>query len=407
MSLRFWLAFKYLRSSHTFFNLTTGLAVLGLAFGVAALVVAMAVVSGFEATLTRNVTDMVGHLMIKKRGQPTTVAAPWFRDLTPNLKGFRAKTPFVLSEGILAGARQVTGVVVEGIDPETYSTVMTIEKRVLQGRFDLSFIDGIPGALVGKGLAKRFDLKIGQVFKVVSPVETQGARQFRSKQLTLRLAGVLELGRHEFNERYVVTQISALQRFTDLGDKVMGFRVRLQDHRDAPGVRDALLREYPNEYFVQDYREGNNNLFRAVEIEKVVIFFVLLVIVFVAGFNVSITLFVSVVRRYRDIAILKAMGAQRRFVLLTFALQGLLIGLYGVGLGFLLGLGMCRAFMWAQDRWGLIPAEIYRIDHLVVEVRELDLLVIGLTTLLICFLSSLAPALRGARLNPVEGLKYE
>jgi lipoprotein-releasing system permease protein len=187
----------------------------------------------------------------------------------------------------------------------------------------------------------------------------------------------------------------------------MGFRVRLQDHRDAPGVRDALLREYPNEYFVQDYREGNNNLFRAVEIEKVVIFFVLLVIVFVAGFNVSITLFVSVVRRYRDIAILKAMGAQRRFVLLTFALQGLLIGLYGVGLGFLLGLGMCRAFMWAQDRWGLIPAEIYRIDHLVVEVRELDLLVIGLTTLLICFLSSLAPALRGARLNPVEGLKYE
>lgn len=408
MSVRLWLAFKYLRNAQAIFNLTTWLGLLGLSFGVAALVVAMAVVSGFESTLTKNVTDMVGHLIIEKRGQMTSQEAPWFHDILPLIDGFEAKTPFARAEGIIAGVQKVAGVLIEGVDPVSFEKVMSVRDRLVEGKFIIDPVDGVAGALMGRNLVKKFGLKVGDQFKVVTPVESQGNQQsFKSRQIKMRLNGVLELGRHDYNERYILTNLETVQDFAELGNKVMGFRVRIKDHKLAETIRDNINREKSMEVYVADYHRVNANLFKAVEIEKVVIFFVLLIIVIAAGFNISISLFVSVVRRYRDIAILKTMGASRRFVLLVFSLQGLLLGVAGAFIGVSFGLLLCQLFMWAQVTWQLIPSEIYRISRLDVEVRLVDVSVIVAVTLLICLVSSLAPALRGSRLKPVEGLKYE
>jgi lipoprotein-releasing system permease protein len=138
-----------------------------------------------------------------------------------------------------------------------------------------------------------------------------------------------------------------------------------------------------------------------------VIFFVLLILVIAAAFNVSSTLFISVMQRYSDISVLKTMGATRNFILTWVTMQGVFLGAVGVLLGFGLGGILCLLFMWAQRHLGLIPASVYKLDQIGVEVRLLDMLWIFLATLAICLLSTLAPALRGARMQPVEGLRYE
>ena len=151
----------------------------------------------------------------------------------------------------------------------------------------------------------------------------------------------------------------------------------------------------------------NQNLFRAVKLEKVVIFFVILIMVIAASFNISSTLYVNVLRRYNDISILKALGMKSAELVSVFTLQGLAIGVLGSLFGFLLGLGLCFAFAWVQVHWALLPEDVYKISSFGFDLRFLDMLAVLSISLLVCFLSTLAPALRGARLNPVEGLRYE
>ena len=151
----------------------------------------------------------------------------------------------------------------------------------------------------------------------------------------------------------------------------------------------------------------NRNIFLAASYEKIVIFFIVLLMVVAASFNIASTLFVTVLRRYHDISILKAMGASRRFIYWMFAVQGVVIGALGALAGIGIGYAICEIFMWVQVKFPLFPAEIYRIDRVNVEIRGLDLLLIVVCSIIICFLSSLMPAKRGADLYPVEGLRYE
>lgn len=157
---------------------------------------------------------------------------------------------------------------------------------------------------------------------------------------------------------------------------------------------------------IRDWRDVNENLFDAVEIERVVIFFVILIIVIVAAFNISATLYVSVVQRNSDIAILKTLGVSRKQILKIFTLQGVFLGLVGVLLGLVLGMILCQLFMVLQNQFELIPGSVYKIDSIIIKIRMIDVFAITLATLVISFLATLAPALRSSRLTVVEGLRY-
>jgi lipoprotein-releasing system permease protein len=183
--------------------------------------------------------------------------------------------------------------------------------------------------------------------------------------------------------------------------------VRLPSFENVEPLARELEHQLGLGFWARSWLETNRNLFQAVKYERIVIFIVVLILVIAAAFNVSSALFLNVVRRYSQIAIMKAMGVRKQFIRRLFTAQGLFVGFIGAVLGILLGLGGCAVFLWAEKKWGLFPGEVYKLDFVQLEVRALDMFLIVLCTMFVCFLATLAPARRGAELQPVEGLRYE
>lgn len=404
-----WLVWRFLRSGQRFLNLTTSLSIFGMVIGVASLVVAMAVVSGFETTLKNSVIDSVGHILVMKRGAPLEDDAQFLSTVRAHAPGLLAETPFVYLEAVLAHKKKLSGVVVQGVDPATYEKVLRLKHRLREGEFAFGpREDGVQGGLVGKGLAEKFGLNVGDTFKAVMPVAKEyDNSSFRPRPMTFFVRGVLDLGRFDWNERFILTHLEAAQEFAQIGKQVMGYRLRLDRDDKAKEVAFNLSQQLGHAYWTRDWEDVNRNLFEAVKLEKVVIFFVLLIMVLAACFNISSTLFVSVLRRFGDISVLKTLGANRRFVIKLFTAQGLLIGFIGTVLGVLLGVALCFGFLYAEQHWGLLPGEVYKLERIDVEFRWTDISAIFGAALLICFLATLAPARRGSKLAPVEGLRYE
>lgn len=378
-----------------------------MAVGVASLVVSMAVFSGYVTTLEKTVQDAFGHLLIIRRGavaQDEMIGE--VRGLIPSLT---ALTPFVSAEAILAKGGKISGVLIEGIDQASVNEVLNLRARLIAGTMNLDSAEGEPvRTLIGKGIAEKFGLKVGDTYRVVVPMaaEFQGAN-FRPKLGTFRVAGVVNYGRYDFDVRYLAMPIAKLQDFVEIGGKITGVRARLKDPFRARDVGIEVSRASHQRYYARDWLEVNRNLFEAARLEKIVLFFVLMVLVVAAAFNIANTLFISVVQRYRDISVLKTLGAPNRLIWGIFTAQGLIVGAVGASSGIALGLLACRIFEYAQTKWHIIPAEVYKLDHIELRVNGIDLVAILGASLIVCLLATLVPSRRGARVSPVEGLRYE
>lgn len=389
-------------------GLTGWISLAGLTLGVACLVVSMAVVSGFERTLQRSVSDVTGHLQILRGmvGKPAdNMLAEKVKAAEPD---FVAATRVLWVESVAAAKGKITGVLLQGLDPSSMGDVLRLDSHLRDGDIRLGDRDGVPYALVGKGLAEKFDLKVGDSFRIVVPLMSElDPNSFRRNVGTFVVAGILNLGKYEFDERLVLTSLAAAQKIADVGDRDSGILVRLNDHEKARAAVTKVARQLGPGFRVRDWRELNENIFEAVKIERVVIFFVILIIVLAAAFNVSSSLFISVVQRYPEIGILKAMGMSPRDLVAIFSLQGLMLGLVGCIGGFVLGGILCVAFWIGEKSFELLPGSVYKLDHIDLVIRFWDISAIFAVTLLICGLATLAPARQGAKLTAVEGLRYE
>ena len=400
---------KYMGGVRHIFSMTTFLSILGMALGVASLVVAMAVVSGFETTLKRSVIDVVGHVIVYKERRGISDVDALIGRIKKDISGVEAYTPFLMAEGVMAHQKKIAGVLLQGLDSGTVFDVLRIEKRLIKGKFDFTKDeDGIAGAVVGKGIAQKFSLKVGDRFKVVLPNLKVGDLTVGSRKLvTLNVRGVVDLGRHDYDSKTVFTDLLTVQEFSQSQKNVTGLRLRLSSDHIAGQKRFEIINKLGSPYWASDWHDFNRNLFEAARLEKIIIFFVLLVMIVAACVNITSTLFVSVVQKFRDISVLKTLGASRFFVAQIFSLQGLLIGIIGCGLGMLIGFGACYGFMYMQEYWGVVPGEVYKLNRIEVEFRLWDFVSIFVASVGICFLSTLAPAWRGAKLNAVEGLRYD
>jgi len=401
------LAYRYSFSGSQGLPLTTLLSVGGMAIGVACLVAAMAVFSGFESTLQKTVIDVSGHLWVIKRGADSQEEA--LKDVKPLLKGFVAASPFIFLEAVMAKKGVVSGVGVEGIDPAEVHKVLKLKNRVVKGDLELGTGEGgLARVAIGKGLATKFDLDVNDVVRLVIPVvSSRDFSNFKPKMRKFRVGGIVSFGHHEFDSRYVLMELEEAQSFASVGERVSGHKIRLDNDEAALAAELSILEKFGSEYYVRDWKDGNRNLFEAIELEKMVVFLVLLIIVIVACFNIAGALFISVVRRYRDISILKAMGATNTMILKLFTVQGLTLGFVGSLLGFALGFLICLGLVQYQQHFGLISSEVYQLDNIELNYRWLDLAMIFFASLSICLLAAIAPAIRGSRLNPIEGLRYE
>lgn len=384
----------------------------GLALGVAVLYVALAVMSGFEKTLQSSLTDVRGHLTAVKR---SSQIEPWpdfynkLHELEPRIT---AGTPFLTIEGVVASQGQVQGVLVQGLDARTFLDVMSLKDRLLEGT--LSFRTKAESdlerseILVGKELAQRLGKTIGDVVTVVVPrfgdLETAG---YRRTVAQFKVAGILDLGKYEWNERLIVADLREVQRLAEVGNRYSGLLLKTSEVDQAEQMASDLVSKLGAPYWVRDWKTEHENTFIAVDIERRIIFFVVLILVVVAMFSLASNLLLQTLQKATDIAVLQSMGLRAKQVLILFTFQGLALGTAGLILGLGLGWISAQLLMFYQSKWGLIAASVYKLDQIDVSVRAMDLLWIASVTWILSLAAGLFPAYRAAKRLPALGLRYE
>ncbi|HPI41127.1 MAG TPA: ABC transporter permease [Pseudobdellovibrionaceae bacterium] len=387
-------------------------AVGGLALGVATLLTSMSIMSGYESTLQRAVTDVTGHAQVIRR---SSKYEKWedleqkVKELDPRIK---ATSPFVFVEGVIAHQGKISGTVLQGVDVASASQVTQLEGRLLDGQLLSSGREAVEDAavnrvLIGKGVARTFNLKIGDDFRVVIPIaDAYDPSRFQRNIGKLKVHGILDLGKYDWNERFIIMDLAALQGISKIGNKYSGLTLNYFNLNDAKESTVLLSEKLGLEFWVRGWRDLNENLFHAVEIERIVVFFVVLLIVLVAAFNMTSYLYVHVLKKYQDIAIFKTLGIKPLSIVRIFSIQGLVLALLGISLGFILGQLFVKVVPYLIAHYGLIQGSVYKVDSIQLQLRTWDIVAVLITSLLICFLATLAPAIKGSQLKPVEGLRY-
>lgn len=402
MRLNFWLAYRMLFSKQILFGGSAPLSFLGLILGVAALVVSMAVMSGYVETLKTAMTDITGDIQVVKHGKLVEnwdVFSKALREKEPRIASMMR---FGYAQAVLARKGQVSEVLFQGIEENEMKNVLNIQKRVKQGKLSLSSEQ----IAIGSGLAKKYNVQVGEKIYLVVPLATPfGASGFKRQSKEFVVAGIVDFGKNDWNQRLVIGDLKSLQALTEIGDRFTGAFIKLKERDDANSASLNLTELLGPGFSVMTWYDVNRNIFEAVVIERAVIFFVVLLIVIVAAFNISSTLYVFIRQKYSDIAILKTLGLNQRKIRMIFLSQGVIVGSLGTIIGILLGYTMCFGFMYLQDHYSLISGSVYKIDKILTEVRLVDLLVICLSTQLICLVATYFPAFKGSQLEVVEGLK--
>lgn len=408
MNSEAWIAWKLLFSRRSLFGGSGPLALLGLTLGVGSLVASMGVFSGFEAALSRSMSDVSGHVQVIQRGRTDESAADLekrIRELEPSLV---ASAPFLRVEALLAHEGKIQGVFMQGVDSANRERVLSLESRVVEGVSTVEPEGDVPGVLVGKGIAQQFHLKPGSHLRLVIPVsDSFDPEKFSRKIGEFVVRGVVDLGKYDWNERFLLTDLAPLQKLADVGTRYSGLLLHFPNAEVARTSSSRLGQGLGGNIMVTDWYELNANLFEAARLERVVIFLVVYIIVIMAAFNVASTLFVNVIRRTDEIALLKSLGLSRKALIRVFGAQGLFFGLAGFLAGSAVGAILCFGFTALQEHYHLMPGSVYKVEGIRAVIRMSDLGAIAFATLGICLLAALAPAWRGARLSPVEGLRYE
>ncbi len=409
-STTLWIATKMLFSNRRKILSTTGwISLVGLILGVASLVVSMAVISGFESTLQKNISDVSGHIQIYKMNsepQSTESLIERIKNIEPDIENL---SRFFVTEAVLAHKGKLSGVFLQGVDEEKIGEVLNLKSRIKAGDFGLkTTADGLPQILIGKGIAKDFGLKPGDELRLVVPINTDlDVSQFQRRIGHFRVAGVLDLGKYDYDQRWMFTSLHAAQDLAEIGSRYSGFLLKLRHPQSAREASMRLSHNLGHDFRVRDWRDINENLFEAVKIEKVVIFFVIFVIVVAAAFNVASSLYINVVRSYPEIGILKALGVSQKKLARIFSIQGVLLGGLGCTLGLVFGFILCFGFTILENQFSILPASVYKVDRIEVQLRGIDLLSIAVATLLICYLATWAPARKAAQMTAVEGLRHD
>ncbi len=407
MFFHFWILGKYMKAWRQFFDVTILLTVAGITMGVAVLLVAMSSFSGFETTLKRAIIEAVGDVAIYKRNGKIDKIEVLEKQLNPYMGSVQDKLYFLGQESLVASKGKIAAVFLQGVEKEKAASVLNLKNRIIRGQDSWEHRDDVPPAYVGKDLLKKMGLQVGDTFKIILPRTSKTSSSDLNPIIkTFYVTAALDLGRYDFNSRFLFVDLSIVQDLLDTR-MISGIRLKLKDSDRAEKWAQVVQEKLGWSYSVMDWRQTNKNYFSAIDYEKRVIFFVVLVIVIASGFNVITSLFVTILKRYRDISLFKTLGARPRDIGFLFCLHGLLLGAIGTLLGLTIGGLLCYLFEMGQKVFPLLPADIYRLSFVATEFRAQDIVWICSATMTICFLSTLIPALRGARLSPVEGLKYE
>ncbi|MBI5388097.1 MAG: ABC transporter permease [Verrucomicrobia bacterium] len=415
------LALRYLRPRRTFVSVITVISTLGAMLGVAVLIIVIAVMSGFDREWRERILGCNAHLKIAIPNAVMREYAGLLSLLSTN-PAVRGAAPFVLEQVLMVGKpivgsdAPIRGPVLRGVDPDLESKISVLPSSLIQGEFDLNG----RGLVVGSEIAREMELSVGDHVTIYSP------NSIRRMEKSLRdgkkeadlgadyeVRGVFDVGFNDFNAMMVVTSLENGQYLYNLDNGIHGIFVMLKDPFQADAMRESLRPLVSSDLAITTWKEDNAQLFGALATEKTMMYVILFVVFIIAAFAIVNSEITFAVSKFKDIGLLKALGASNAYVMRIFLGHSMAVGVLGVGLGYALG----RLFLHhindilnlvrSMTGFDMLPAAIYQIRELPYEVLPLDVAIICGGGFLICTAAGLLPAWLAARLDPVEALRHE
>ncbi|MDO8346450.1 MAG: lipoprotein-releasing ABC transporter permease subunit [Rugosibacter sp.] len=417
MNYEFLIGLRYTRAQpregggNRFISFIALISMAGLALGVAALIVVLSVMNGFQKELRERILAVVSHIEIS--GEAGELA-DWSEVVQAAARHPRVKAaaPYVQQQGMLSYDGQVRGVIVRGIVPEAENRVADFAGHMKDGRLS-NLRPGEFGIILGAELAHALRAQPGDKLTLLAPqgLVTPAAIMPRVKQF--RVVGVFDVGMFEFDSGLALIHLEDAQKLYRMEDRVSGVRLKADDLFAAPQISRELLRFLDTPVWVSDWTKGHANFFRAVEIEKRMMFLILLLIVAVAAFNIVSTLVMAVQDKRADIAILRTLGASPAGIMKIFIVQGTLIGVSGLALGILGGVALALnidvVVPFIERVFGMqfLAKDVYYISELPSDLHWSDVTTIGTVSFVLTVLATLYPSWRASRTQPAEALRYE
>ncbi|MBU0509437.1 ABC transporter permease [bacterium] len=398
-----YIALRYLRSrSHSgFISLISYLSIGGVTIGVAALLIVLSVMNGFESEVRARILGADAHVRLTTyadRGIVEWDEAAAIVSQVPHVIGV---SPYVFEKGMLRHGNTTEGVMIRGVDPKTLGQVSELPRHVISGsvRFERN---GLPGIVLGRFLADRLGVMLGDTVVLFSPAGMTSAFSSPAvKQFVL--AGVFQTGLFEFDDIIAYVDLTTARELFKRGDRVDGLEIKLNNMYMADKVKRAIEAKFDQPYYAQTWFELRRTLFSWMKIEKWMWTIILSLVILVAAFNILSTLIMVSMEKRRDIGILKAMGARDRDVARIFSAQGLIVGIIGSLTGTLLGFLICYGQL--HYKWISLPSDIYFLEALPVKMQLLDFVLVIAIAVLLSYLGAVYPARKASKLAPVDAIR--
>jgi lipoprotein-releasing system permease protein len=416
---------RYLRAKRRqrTISLNTFISITGITLGVAALIGTLGIMTGFKEDLQSKILGTTAHVIVQERG---TNDMKGYVDLIHQIEAVPdvvAAAPFIFKQVLVTSKTAVQGIILRGIQPSQETQVTDLQANMKFGDLaDLthplnpltpphsgqddptpSTSSNRPGIILGKELAFRLGVFIGDTINVVSPVGPMTSLAMTPKIRPYTVVGVFESGMFEYDSSLSYISLEEAQKFFNLGDTVTGIQVKVKDVFLAQEIAHRLEATLGTTFMARDWMQLNRNLFSALKLEKTMMFLLLVLITLVASFNIVGTLTMIVNEKQREIAILKAMGATPGAIMRIFMLNGLVIGIVGTGIGVPLG----YTFLWLIQNYWTFDASVYYISRIPVHILPLDVILVATSAVLISFAATFYPSWQAAKLDPVSALRYE
>lgn len=396
-----------IRRQKGFISLSTTFSIAGVAVGVMALIVVIGVMTGFDEDLKKKILSVNPQIIVLSSGgrvgNHQEVAAK-----IKTLPGVETVHPYLYTPVMFSTPGTISGGMLRGVDEKILRAGGPQGVQVREGSFGqllLAPAGEPPPVAVGNELAKRLNLKLGDYFNLFIPRGTLTPMGQLPRLKVFQVAAIFHSGMYEFDNSLVYISLPAIQELLGFGEKVTGLEVTIRDIYAAQEMGQKIAAHLGQGFYTRDWIQMNYSLFAALKLEKIAMFIILTLIVLVAAFGIASTLFMMVMRKTKEIAILRSMGATCQSIRRIFVLEGLLIGAVGTGLGLVLGLTLCA--LLKRYQFIQLPRDVYLISTLPVKVQTLDVALIVGAAVVISFLATLYPAWQASRLDPVEAIRYE